>query len=725
MSCGGDIQKFRLLDPYVGWDEDQCSHLTGLAIDDASGLRLAQAGPSTKCTDEDPFVPAAEILQHIPPPQLAKGCEHCDWFLVYNSQLLHHDCCNPAWTSVWSKDCNQRVLKRAFAVAVRGHRIAVADRGRKRVWIWERDGEQLVSSIDMDDLAGIPECHLGYLDKIEQIGPIAFTPWGELLVSDVKNHALWRFTATGEFLGPLSIALPALDKSGPISRLAVSQNCSIWIVTGTNDQSLRLWRAARSDESFSEGTAKQLRESFKRSRLTAACANGFCIQECGPKGITVSTCFAWNGKPPSKPIKAPALPERHQQGRLLTKAIDSGVPRCRWHRVSLDADVPSGATLEVAVATGEPDKEGNPVEPHDLDWQVARAGSVDFLIDQPPGRYLFLRVKFTGNGTVTPVVRRVRLDFPRVTSLDLLPPVYRDNPDAEDFTERFLALFDASIADLDRAIERAPALLDVDGVPDGVLPWLGSFLDLAFDPSWGADLRRKVLRALPELYRKRGTVEGLQTAINLIFDVHPVIQELATERSWGTVTAKTGDSPLQRLATAQLSRLLGCPIEKSSTTVAKPKQPEVRTPARLGTTRLFGKSRARFRLNTSALGTAPLRSFGNPDHDPLLAQAYRLRILIPALPNADARKKLEQLVASQKPAHTLATIRFGGDRFILGDTSAVSIDTVLAPLPRPVLGRNGNVRLSRASVVWRGKHGTPLGISLGHNSLIGTQKVSA
>jgi len=42
-----------------------------------------------------------------------------------------------------------------------------------------------------------------------------------------------------------------------------------------------------------------------------------------------------------------------------------------------------------------------------------------------------------------------------------------------------------------------------------------------------------------------------------------------------------------------------------------------------------------------------------------------------------------------------------------------------------VLGRKGNVRLRRASVVWHGKHGTPLGISLGHNSLIGTQKVSA
>src|SRR5678816_1380616 len=87
MSCGGDIQKFRLLDPYVGWDEESCSYLTGLAADDVSGVRLAQVSRLRNCTEADPFISAAEILEHISPPQLAKGCDHCDWFLVYKSRL--------------------------------------------------------------------------------------------------------------------------------------------------------------------------------------------------------------------------------------------------------------------------------------------------------------------------------------------------------------------------------------------------------------------------------------------------------------------------------------------------------------------------------------------------------------------------------------------------------------------------------------------------------------
>ena len=95
---------------------------------------------------------------------------------------------------------------------------------------------------------------------------------------------------------------------------------------------------------------------------------------------------------------------------------------------------------------------------------------------------------------------------------------------------------------------------------------------------------------MPELYRERGTVGGLTKTIETIFGVTPAIQELATERSWGSV---------------------GFDAEKV-TVCSQRAKPAVLNPARLGTTRLFGKSRARFRLNTSALNTAPLRSYGIP-----------------------------------------------------------------------------------------------------------------
>jgi hypothetical protein len=120
-----------------------------------------------------------------------------------------------------------------------------------------------------------------------------------------------------------------------------------------------------------------------------------------------------------------------------------------------------------------------------------------------------------------------------------------------------------------------------------------------------------------------------------------------------------------------------------------------------------------------------LRSYGNPDHDPLLAQVFRFRVLVPPyqLTAVNARQRLEQLIASQKPAHTVAAIRVGGEGFILGNTSAVGVDTTLAPLPPSWLGKAGNFRLRRMSVLRHGKQGARRGMILGGNSVVGIQTI--
>jgi phage tail-like protein len=367
--------------------------------------------------------------------------------------------------------------------------------------------------------------------------------------------------------------------------------------------------------------------------------------------------------------------------------------------VRIDADVPAGTSLEVSVSTSEKfDKtaaQGDPNSdpqwkdfpagwPHSQDWQKPAAGATDFLIQQPPGRYLFLRMRLTGDGHATPLVRRIQIDLPRSTSLEFLPAVYRDNPRAEDFTERFLSLFDAAISDLDRAIDLFPGLLDEDGVPDEVLPWLGSFLDVIFESGWSPERRRRILRELPKLYHLRGTVAGLRNAIKLIFDVEPSIQELGQTRSWGGLGH---DAPLNSV-------------------------------------RLFGRARARFRLGASALSRAPIRSFGNPDRDPIEAGAYRFRLALPVndLLAKTGRERLQRLVESQKPAHTLASITIGGSGWILGTWSQVGVNTSFAPLPAPVLGSAGNVRLNRMSVLWSGPRGRQSGVKVGR-AAVGLQTV--
>lgn len=642
MSCVPDDPRFRLLDAYVGWDPETVEFVSGLK--DPAGITLQ---PTASIIDP------AVIARAIPPAWLAMGCRPCEWHMVTccppRSRVMRLDPCNPGWYSIWVDKCAPNELDCGVAIAVYGDRTAVSDSAQDVVWIWRDAGAQLALEI-----------------PVVQPGPIAWSPAGMWLIADHGQGLLRRFDRGGSELSG-NLPLP-----GRADRMHVDSECTIWLVTYDTGE-YRIWTAAVGDSEFDSATLEDLLAAFPDTGLHHASDHEFCIEDTA-SGQTRMRCFDCLGREIDRPPPGNAVLKYAKQGQLLTVALDSGIPRCRWHRVRIDADVPNGTTLDIAVSTQEaptPDPQGlNKVEwqafaagiPHPDDWQSATAGATDYLIDQPSGRYLFVRIRMAGDGYETPRVRRIRLDFPRRTSLDDLPAVYRENPGAADFSERFLSLFDAAIEDIDRAIERNPALLDIDGVPEEVLPWLGSFLDVVVDPSWDVIQRRRILNAIPELYKRRGTVEGLRRTIELLFGVELTIQEAAMERMWGAL----GESALNGV-------------------------------------RLLGRSTSRMRVGVSPLGAAPVRSFGDPNLDPLTAQAFRFSALVPPTADTTVREQSERVVNSQKPAHTAFRVVNGGDGFIVGSGSRVEIDTAIVPLPPPVIGDpTHGVRLNRQSILWSG-----------------------
>lgn len=663
MTCGGGTSIFRLLDAIVGWDAgptpDYTKGLTGL--DDGNGITLAPDDPGAVGTSGlDPY---------LPPPWLAPGCGPCEWYLAtpaskrQASRLLRLGACGCDWQPVWEAHCTALPDADITAIAASGHRIAVADRTSAGILLIEASGDRVAATIP---LAGVVA--------------MTFTSGGTLVVAQRGSRHLLRFDPSGAPLAPFS---PALPNNAQVERFGAGSGGSIFLATpGKQAGTCQLWRACFGDAAFAAASLADLAAARPQTSLVQATTQGFCISRPQAAGAQ-RCCWSRNGEAldPST-ITATSGPRYALRGQLLTGPIDSGVPRCIWHRVRVDADIPPGTTVSVAVATAE-SPAGPPQgqngqfwnsfpagAPHPLDWQEVSTDT-DFLIRQPAGRYLYLRLRLESqDGSATPRVRRVRIDFPRATSLDLLPAIYRQDTDSADFTARFLALFDASIADLDNAIERAPALLDAGGVPDDVLPWLARFLGLALDPAWEPARRRAVLRALPELYRRRGTLAGLKLAFRLVFDVEPAIEELALARGWAAFDRRS----------------------------------------RIGATRLFGRRRARAQLGRSALGATVLKSYGNPATDPLEALAYRIRVLMPPVAGRSlSMNRVQALLDSQKPAHTIATLRLGGDGFVLGTRSAIGIDTMFAPPPAPVLGRDGNVRLNRMTVLRRGRPGAGRG----------------
>jgi len=98
---------------------------------------------------------------------------------------------------------------------------------------------------------------------------------------------------------------------------------------------------------------------------------------------------------------------------------------------------------------------------------------------------------------------------------------------------------------------------------------------------------------------------------------------------------------------------------------------------------------------------------------------------VPTLPDMspEQQTRLTNLIEAQKPAHTVASVRIGSSGFLLGELSAVGVDTGFVPLAAPVLGSAGNIRLNRNSIVWNGPSGRSGGAGVGEGSIVGTQTV--
>lgn len=635
MTCAPTNATFRLLDDIVGWDEDVVCNVVGFT--DPGGLRLAFGGQSP----EGPT--RADLLPWFPDPRLAPGCQPCAWYLLSGDRLLRRDTCTGDWRPVWDPRCDPGLLRTPVAVAARGHRVAVVDSGR--VLVWRNEGDQLVAVIRR------PRARL-----------VALGPDGEVLVSRAGSDNLWRFGPDGRLCGVIDTCV-----GGEIIGIRVGPDRTIWLLT-ENRGRLQVYRGRRR---FRVSTLDELAAALPPSTLVAADADGFCLEEKSPDG-DVTSCYTWAGEP--RPTPATPTSRYVAEGEFTTSLIDSGISRCRWHRVRVDVDVPAGTSVTVSVVVSEDDRFA------DSDWQQAPPGVTDFLVDQPPGRFLTVRVCLSGDTTDTPVLHRIRLDFPRATSADLLPAAFRQDPAADDFTERFLSLFDATLADIDQVVERYPALLDPAGVGDEALPWLAGLLGLSFEAGWDAATRRRLIEAAPRLYRRRGTRQALAEAVEIVFGVEPVIDELAGDRHWAQVRA-----------TANPAGARG-----------------------LGSVRLFGRSATRFRVGGSALGAAPLRAFGDPDTDPLTEHAHRFRVLLPA--GSVDEDALRRLVTRQAPAHTRGSVRTGGAGFVVGARSTVGVDTAFVPLPAPVLG---GARLNHDGVLRPGPRGARHGVSVGVVSAVG------
>lgn len=212
-------------------------------------------------------------------------------------------------------------------------------------------------------------------------------------------------------------------------------------------------------------------------------------------------------------IALPRRVELPRYGTVITAPLDGGARAFAWDRLALDLTLPTDTRLLVSTLTSDATLAPDRVKAAG-DWtaplEILPAQTPEVLIQSPKGRYLWLRLEFIGDGTVTPLVAQADVFGPRRSSLHDLPALFQQDAQSADFLDRFLSYFDSGLDEVAGLAARLPALLDPYATDPAFIAWLGSWFDLSFQAALPDATRREMIAQAIPYFRQRGTVAGLR-----------------------------------------------------------------------------------------------------------------------------------------------------------------------------------------------------------------------
>jgi phage tail-like protein len=227
--------------------------------------------------------------------------------------------------------------------------------------------------------------------------------------------------------------------------------------------------------------------------------------------IDLASALTTGGPPLTAPLD---LRPFVREGVVQLGPLDSGRLGNTWHRVVLDQELPQRTSTQLFAFTSDVDRPDItattlPETPDEPPWLAARINADEWLVQCPPGRFLHLAVVLKGTDDVTPTVSSISVYRTRHSSLKFLPAAYLEDPEGASTLDRLLSLTDTIYDEIETRIEEFTMQLGPGSADPEFLPWLASWFDLSFDPSWSLAQRRRILGEIVDIYRWRGTRRGL------------------------------------------------------------------------------------------------------------------------------------------------------------------------------------------------------------------------
>jgi phage tail-like protein len=674
------------------------------------GLERREDGALVLATVPRRATPPSEAVASAPAPCAPAGIAADGRGSLYfsdpdGSRVMRIDGCDRTVASVpclgrGTSDPSALRSPRGLLVPPTRPSLLVADGGNHRIQVFDLERWQLVDVWGQASVGGMPR-------PGSRPGEL-HTPWaiagdtrGNVYVVDWGNRRVQQFNAVGDVVASFWTNMHAAGVLERPSDAAVLERPNgAWILVIDAARSAVFVFDTDGNPVRDPGGRPRAIHGLSRPMGIAAAGDSVYVGDNDARRILhfriddaielVGATVAWSG-----PIAALALDARgtlwaHAGGALVPIPLDARGGHATtgwlwsdpievqarpvaWHRLqAIAAAHGPGAHLQLYAHTSNDAAAAPAFDPTaavplaDLGWKSVTSPDVDvhdLYIGGADARYLRIGAVFSGDGTTTPVVSQLRVEFDHTGYDAYLPAIYRPRGADDDFIVRLLSLFETFFAGVEEEIASLPALFDPQAAPRRFLAWLAGCLGLDLDDTWDEPTQRRVIAQAFELSARRGTTSGLRDSLRAFAGVEAVIEEPLLNAAWWALPSDAAACCASCTASPErdeANSILG------ATTMLAPAQPQG---AVLGTA-VLDQSHL---LDDADFGT-PL--FDDVAHQ-FSVQVFRSQVMCP-----DVLPRLRAVLDREKPAHTTYHLCIIEPRFRVGYQSRVGIDAVVGGSPR-------------------------------------------
>ena len=240
-----------------------------------------------------------------------------------------------------------------------------------------------------------------------------------------------------------------------------------------------------------------------------------------------------------------------ENGVYISGAFDSGQLETVWHRLRIDMQIPGGAAVNIRMYASDdtqilvPDTEGGGKVKADineylknknidinrkidlLDYIGSKKYSNvdDMLLFNLKGQYLWLCLEVINYEKERVKIKSVKIEFPRVSFVDYLPEIYKEEEKEDSFLPRYLGIFQSIYVDLEDRIDNTPIQFDTEKTNKEFLNWIADWLSVKNASIWGEKKLRTLIKESVSIYKMKGTKTSISKIVKEYTGVEPIIVE--------------------------------------------------------------------------------------------------------------------------------------------------------------------------------------------------------